>query len=251
MKKLLLGAVSLIALGLVTPASAADLAARPYTKAPPPAPLPLTWAGFYAGINGGGGWSRNCWNLTGFTSTLGTATLGDEGCHTASGGTVGGQIGYRWQVNQAVFGLEAQGNWADISGSSVSSIFAPDSNRTRIDAFGLFTGQIGYAMDSVLLYAKGGAAITNNKHQIIDGVTGDVLASTTKTRWGGTVGAGIEYSFAPNWSLGFEYDHLFMGRQDVTLTGTTFVQTDSIKQDVDLFTARINYKFGGPLVARY
>jgi outer membrane immunogenic protein len=67
------------------------------------------------------------------------------------------------------------------------------------------------------------------------------------------VGVGLEYGFAPNWSFGFEYDHLFMGARDVSFTtpGGAFDGTDRIRQDVDLFTARINYKFGGPVVARY
>ena len=71
MKKLLLGAVGLVAMGISAPASAADLAARPYTKAPPPMVAPVyDWSGFYVGINGGGGWSRRCWDLFSTTVSL-------------------------------------------------------------------------------------------------------------------------------------------------------------------------------------
>lgn len=70
--------------------------------------------------------------------------------------------------------------------------------------------------------------------------------------------AATKYGFAPNWSVGLEYDHLFMGRHDVTLTSNgalapvgTFSRTDRIKQDVDLVTARINYGFGRPIIAKY
>jgi outer membrane immunogenic protein len=243
MKKLLLVTASLVALGAAAPAVAADLAARPYTKAPPMVQAVYDWSGFYIGLNGGGGTSRNCWDLVGGIA---------EGCHDATGGTIGGQIGYRWQTGPIVFGLEAQGNWADLSGDNVSAFFAPDRNRTKIDAFGLFTGQVGYAWSNVLLYAKGGAAVTDNKYDIISGAGGGVLASTSNSRWGATIGAGLEYGFAPNWSFGVEYDHLFMDRQNVTFSSPAVaVQTDSIKQDVDLFTARINYRFGGPAVGRY
>ena len=240
MKKLMLVTVSLVALGAAVPAVAADLAARPYTKAPPMIQAAYNWSGFYIGLNGGGGTSHKTWDLVGGLS---------EGSHDATGGTVGGQIGYRWQQGPLVFGVEAQGNWADFSGDNVSNVFAPDSNRTKIDAFGLFTGQIGYAWNNALLYVKGGAAVTDNKYEVISGLGLGTLASTTDTRWGGTVGVGFEYGFAPNWSFGLEYDHLFMGRQDVTFP--VLAQTDSIKQDVDLFTARVNYRFGGPAVARY
>jgi outer membrane immunogenic protein len=241
-KNFLLVSASVIALGAAAPAFGADLAARHmYTKAPPPVAAAIyDWSGFYVGINGGWGTSHNCWDL------VGGAT---EGCHDASGGTVGGQVGYRWQTGPVVFGVEAQGNWADLSGSNVSNVFAPDRNRTKIDAFGLFTGQIGYAWNNVLLYAKGGAAVTDSKYDVISGTTGAVLASDSNSRWGGAVGAGFEVGFAPNWSVGVEYDHLFMGRQTVTFPA--LVQSDSIKQDVDLITARLNFKFGGPAVARY
>ena len=64
MKKFLLGTVGLLALGMAAPASAADLAARPYTKAPPPMVAPIyDWTGFYIGGNGGWGQSRNCWDF--------------------------------------------------------------------------------------------------------------------------------------------------------------------------------------------
>src|SRR5262249_16612790 len=150
-----------------------------------------------------------------------------------------------------VSGVEAQGNWADLTGDNISNVFAPDRNRTKIDAFGLFTGQVGYAFNNLLLYAKGGAAVTDNKYEIVSGFGGGVLASTTNSRWGGVIGAGVEYGFAPNWSVGLEYDHLFMDRQTVTFVSPFVLQSDSIKQDVDLFTARVNYRFGGPVVARY
>ena len=91
-------------------------------------------------------------------------------------------------------------------------------NRTRIDAFGLFTGQVGYAWNNALLYVKGGAAVTDNRYAGLLTGTGIVVDRTTATRWGGTVGVGLEYGFAPNWSAGVEYDHLFMGTQNNAFT---------------------------------
>ena len=120
MKKFLLGTVGLLALGMAAPATAADLAARPYTKAPPPMVAPIyDWTGFYIGANGGWGQSRNCLD---FVERL--ALTFADGCRERSGGLVGGQIGYRWQASQWVFGLEAQGDWADLSNQRVS-LFDP------------------------------------------------------------------------------------------------------------------------------
>jgi outer membrane immunogenic protein len=250
MKKLVLAA-SIVLLGTAT-ASAADLAPR-YYKAPPPVLSPLyNWSGFYAGINGGWGTSHNCWTRT---ATAGVAILpAAEGCHDADGGTVGGQIGYRWQASNWVFGLEAQGNWADFRGSNASLLFGGvATNRTKIDAFGLFTGQVGYAWNNVLAYVKGGAAVTDNRYDglaTISGLVTDTAGSNTK--WGGTVGAGLEYGFAPSWSFAVEYDHLFMGTDNYAFnTAGLATRNESIKQDADLVTVRVNYRFGGPVVARY
>jgi outer membrane immunogenic protein len=243
MKKIWFITASLVALSATAPAFAADLAARPYTKAPPMMMPAYDWSGFYIGLNAGGATSHNCW-------TFGAAS---EGCHDATGGTVGGQVGYRWQTGPVVFGVEAQGNWADFSGSNTSLLFGT-SNQTKIDAFGLFTGQIGYSFNNVLLYVKGGAAVTDDKYNIFTLPGGPLLASSSNnTRWGGTVGAGLEYGFTPNWSVGVEYDHMFMGSQNINFTTPAGLPAgaDSIKQDVDLFTARLNYKFGGPVIAKY
>jgi len=256
MKKTFLVIAASAALGSSVPAKAADLAARPYTKAPPPLVAAIyDWSGFYIGGNGGYANSRNCWN---FVSFAGAPFTAGEGCHNADGAVAGGQIGYRWQTAAFVFGLEAQGDWADLRGSRVSTpafVVAPGdlTINSRLRAFGLFTGQVGYAWNNVLLYAKGGAAVVDNRFFHNFTATNGLINSTSDTRWGGTVGAGIEVGFAPNWSVGVEYDHLFIGRDTLNFAAAPggVATRNSIGQDVDMVTARINYRFGGPGVARY
>ncbi len=245
MKKFLLGTVGLMALGAASvPASAADLAARPaYTKAPPMMAAIYDWSGFYIGGNGGWGQEHDR-----RTDPFGVAL----GSHDANGGTAGGQIGYRWQTGPAVFGLEAQGNWADFTGSNASLVAPAVSVHSKMDAFGLFTGQIGYAWNNVLLYAKGGAAVTNTKYDA--SLAGVVTASSgDNTRWGAVVGAGLEYGFAPNWSAAVEYDHIFQDGNSSTFTTPAGVVTGTFRDsgDTDLVTARINYRWGGPVIAKY
>jgi outer membrane immunogenic protein len=247
MKKLLLSAIGLVTLGLAVPAAAADLPARPYTKAPPMMAAVYDWSGFYVGANGGWGTSSKCWDFE-LTPTI----IFSDGCHDATGGIAGGQVGYRWQSRAFVFGLEAQGDWADLRGSNVSPLTPTFTNRSRIDAFGLFTGQIGYAWNNVLLYVKGGAAVAADRFDVTTTV-GNVLAATApdQMRWGSTVGGGLEFGFAPNWSAAFEYDHVFMGTKTSTFTDTTgfFFGNERIRQDVDLVTVRINYRWGGPAIS--
>jgi outer membrane immunogenic protein len=255
MKKFLLGTVGLIALGMAAPASAADLAARPYTKAAPAYVAPIyDWTGFYIGANGGWGESHSCVD---FLNSVGVAVA--QGCRDRSGGLFGGQLGYRWQAGQWVFGLEAQGDWADLSNQRLSLVNPALSTRTKTSGIGLFTGQIGYAWNASLLYFKGGAAVTDTRFSILDTPTGFELAAASATRWGGTVGVGWEYGFAPNWSAGIEYDHLFMGHANNSFTATdprlVGALNSRISQDVDMVTLRINYRFGGwgkaPVVSRY
>jgi outer membrane immunogenic protein len=141
-------------------------------------------------------------------------------CHDRSGGLVGGQIGYRWQLpnNHFVWGLEAQGDWANLSSSHNSLLFPALTLGAKVDGIGLFTGQWGFAWDTWLWYVKGGFAVTDNNFFISDIGFGVVSASTT--RWGGVIGTRIEYAFSPNWSVGFEYDHLFMSGRDIIFPGS-------------------------------
>jgi outer membrane immunogenic protein len=254
MKKFLMGAVGLVALGMVTPASAADLAARPYTKAPPPMVAPIyDWSGFYIGANGGYAWSHQCLDVTALN---GVADVFAEGCRNAGGGVAGGQVGYRWQAANWVFGLEAQGDWANIRTSRTSLFLPADTWRSQINGLGLFTGQIGYAWNASLFYVKGGAAVANQRWTLFDTVTGIGLAQAERTRWGGTVGVGWEYGFAPNWSAGIEYDRIFSQSDSRTfltpgLAPVVTSITANTRSDIDMVTARINYRFGWGGPARY
>jgi outer membrane immunogenic protein len=187
---------------------------------------------------------------------LGGVTIAD-GCASRSGGVFGGQLGYRWQTGQFVFGLEGQGDWANLSGSRVSPNFPAFSTGVKVDALGLITGQIGYAWNASLFYLKGGAASTRNRFDVWNTASGINVATASSNRWGGTVGIGWEYGFAPNWSFGIEYDRLFMGdaNNSFSVPNPLLVNAaNRISQDVDLLTLRINYRFGGygsPGVARY
>ena len=123
----------------------------------------------------------------------------------------------------------------------------------------MFTGQIGYAWNNTLLYMKGGAALTSDRYRGYLTANGAQISNTVDDiRWGGVIGIGLEYGFAPNWSAAIEYDHMFMQDRFITFTnngtlapaGTAYA-SDRIHQDVDLITVRVNYRWGGAVVARY
>ena len=263
MKKFLQGMIGLAALGMAAPALAADLPANPYSKAPVMIPAWYDWSGFYGGLNGGGGSATNCWTLTNNASVI-LAPPRPEGCNTATGGLAGAQAGYRWQASSWVFGIEGQGDWADFVSSNRNAFLTGPGgagviDRTRVDAFGLFTGQIGYAWDTVLFYVKGGGAVTAARYATADVASGLTIDQGNEIRWGGTAGAGVEFSFAPDWSVAFEYDHLFMGTKNISsfsdglfaLPLGNFSAGNRINQDIDIGVVSLNYRWGGPVIAKY
>jgi outer membrane immunogenic protein len=171
-KKILLTTTALIALG-IAPAAAADLAARPYTKAPAAAIAINNWTGFYLGAMGG------------------YAQENSSGIGTLSGGFAGGTAGYNWQMGNIVLGLEADAAWADV-GATFGGLNA------RIRDMGTVRGRVGYAFDQVLIYGTGGYAWADNRLSIAN-------VSDSKFLSGWTVGAGVEVMFAPKWSVKAEY----------------------------------------------
>src|SRR6266403_4003342 len=118
MKKLVLALTAVAA--FTGSASAADLAARPYTKAPAPVAPAYNWTGFYIfGGAGGGLWNAdsNVNSTGGGFGPAGTALSRDQRLGGSGWfGTVG--VGYDWQFNgRWVAGLFADGQFGDIRGS--------------------------------------------------------------------------------------------------------------------------------------
>jgi outer membrane immunogenic protein len=224
--------------------------ARTYAKAPIADPV-YNWRGFYVGANGGYGSSLNCFDYGGFLSDASFLPIRDN-CITAGGGLAGGQIGYRWQSGAWIFGLELQGDWASLNGTAVSTVFPGNSRRTQIDALGLFTGQVGYGWNSTLIYVRAGAAVAPDRYDTFVTGTNMVSGSTSETRWGGSLGTGVEFGFVPDWSVAVEYDHLFLQTRNITFNVPAIAPTfDGIHQDINLATVRVNYRWGAPVVAKY
>lgn len=212
------------ALSVATAASAADMQARPYSKAPPAMVSPAyNWSGFYIGAMGGFGWG--------------------SGDNEGSGGFGGGTIGYNWQLpgSQFVFGVEV-----DAAGASIKDSFTEDlgggilgTADSKIDSFGSVTGRAGFAMDAVLLYAKGGFAWGNNKSTVSIPVLG-ITSSDSHTHTGYTLGGGLEYLFTPSWSAKAEYMYTSLGGETYTLLGAPL---DSGNIDFHTIKVGVNYHF--------
>jgi outer membrane immunogenic protein len=235
MKKLLLGTVAVIA--LAAPAFAADLPARPYAKAPAyTAPqVVYNWTGFYVGGHIGGAFGGN--------NSL-------EGSNGRFLGGVQGGFDYQFASNW-VIGAEAQYSW--LSNGNGSAVFPGSTVITgKNDQLGSVTGRLGYTWGPTLLYAKGGYAWRDNNNFGV-ATNGVPVAFTTDSNHkdGYTVGAGLEYMFAPSWSAKLEYQYYNFG--STTFTAPLAVAGARFRDDEHTVKLGLNYRFGwgGPIAARY
>ena len=214
--------------GLAGTASAADLARRApppvVTKAPPPVYVPFTWTGLYVGINGGYGFGRSKWD-----------GLVPSSSFDVKGGMVGGQLGYNWQFGQFVWGVEGDGDWTDLRGTANVASCGGLQCKTRNDFLSTVRGRVGFAADRWLPYATGGLAIGNIK-ATVPGFTG-----IDKTATGWTVGGGLEYAFAPNWSVKAEYLFVDLGKENCSIT--CGLPTNNVSLNSNVVRGGINYRF--------
>jgi outer membrane immunogenic protein len=237
-------------------ASAADLAARPYTKAPAYIEPIFNWSGFYIGGHIGGAWTNEEWINTANTTAFGNLSPGQGFRQRNSGVFGGGQMGYNWQANNFLFGLEGTISGLDNHGTVLNTVFGAgldDQFSWRADWMATITGRAGIAYVNNLFYVKGGYAGVNSRLSVSDVLP--PVGSGSQTRWhdGWTVGAGWEYGITQNWIVGLEYDYAQFERKSYQLAGAgggtyTF---DARPRDIQSAVVRLSYKFGGPLVAGY
>jgi outer membrane immunogenic protein len=234
MKKILLAGTALLTVASGS-AMAADLSRAPapapvYTKAPI---MPVfTWTGCYVGGNAGGLWAKKDWTSTPITA--GTSSV------SISSWLAGAQVGCNYQVSAWVFGIQADYDWTNASGSAPDVVVVA-TDQTKIKSLASVTGRVGYAWDRFLGYVKGGGAWEADQYSIF---APGFAASASETRTGWTIGVGGEYAFT-NWLTGFaEYDFYDFGTVANTFTGN-FTTTANIKETKSVAKAGLNIKFGG------
>jgi outer membrane immunogenic protein len=205
-------------------AGAADLSVAPLYKAPPAqVTQAYNWTGFYLGINGGGGWGHSNWDTS-------AASIG------VSGGVAGGTAGYNWQFGNAVLGLEADIDWANLKGTS-SSALCPAGCTTSDTWLSTVRGRAGYAFGGVLPYITGGLAMGD----IRAATPGFAGASSSNAGW--TVGGGIEFALPGNWSAKAEYLHVDLGSFNCG-ANCNGLPNDNVSMHDNVVRAGVNYRFG-------
>jgi outer membrane immunogenic protein len=277
MNKILLGAIVTAAFSAT--AFAADLPARTYTKAPAAAPVSTyDWSGCYVGGNVGAAFDRSDFSTVLSPGPVGANHLGNTSRgqvnsffpvrDDSTGFTGGGQVGCNWQRGAFVAGLEGDFNFSGAKPSVTTNGFVPNgaftfsaTNSMKTDWYATIRPRVGWAADTTLFYATGGLAIARLKYSLVYTDTlPDAIgsASAAQTRLGWTVGGGIEHAFDRNWTVKVEY--LYSQFNSVRATG--LISTQSIgpffngvdgSADLRMQVVRVgfNYKFGGPVVAKY
>lgn len=248
-------------------ASAADMAARPYTKAPV-APVPVvSWTGCYLGANVGYGWSDKDFYVPLNDPFTPGALLAS---HRATGVVAGGQIGCDYQFGgKWVVGIQGMGDWSNVKGAS-PIIGNPDAEyATHIRSFVAATVRLGWlATPNLLLYGKVGMGWVDDHFDQNRNVAAPPLlpvgryAYADATRSGLALGVGGEYLITSNWSVFAEYNYINLGGTK----STTFVSTalnplgagrlfnlDVRQPDLQVVLIGLNYRFNmaGPVVAKY
>ena len=245
MKRVLLGTVGLLAISLSSPVVAADMAARPYTKAPMMAPAPIyNWTGLYIGGHIGGAFDR-------YSSSFGPLVTGGN---NSGGRFLGGvQVGADYQFASTwVLGVEAQYSWL---GRNNNNGFVFPGGFTYFNdqrALGSVTGRLGYGWGPALVYAKGGYAYADTRDAVFLAGAPVAVAFDRSHRNGYTVGGGVEYMFMPSWSAKLEYMYYNFDRSSFTAPAA-LVAFGGFRDEVHTIKAGINYRFGWPgaIAARY
>ncbi len=240
-----------MATAVLMAASASALAADLPSRRPPPpvfVPPPLfTWTGIYIGGDIGYTWGTDNHNVGGVLFN-----------RASPNGLIGGaHVGYNYQVNQFVFGIEG-----DVDGTnfhnSVTDPVTGFANSTRIPIEGSVRGRIGYAWDRALFFATGGAAFADIQHNYNVAGFYDPAGTYSSTRVGWTVGGGVEYALSNNWSVRGEYRYADFGHSANTTFGSVVAGGISVDNHVveHRVTVGFSYKFDmyappAPVVAKY
>src|SRR6188508_115812 len=229
-----------------------------------PLPSSSTWAGFYIGAHGGYGWGKNPFSIPLFPTDAAASA------DSMRGWIAGAQIGYNWQYDRIVTGLEFDLSAANVKGGSTIATVTPDPGVTvsqsfenRVKYLGTLRGRLGWLpLDNVLLYGTAGLAW--ERHELIqnetssEGIDSAVFRGVSPSdHFGWAAGAGVEVMLgSPNWIGRLEYLHYDFGRWMpqasfvLSGSGTSLSLTETAgRQTIDAVRAGLSYKFGPQMAA--
>lgn len=203
------------------------------------------WTGVSIGLNGN--WNFISTDISSSGQTYGPRSFDSRSYGSQSGNGIGGgvQLGFDYQIGNAVLGIQG-----------ITSITSAESSRTvdsqklstELTSYGSLNARLGYLIQPELLaYAKGGLAFGSFKYEDKSSRYGYSGSQDDERHQGWMVGGGIEYLFAPNWSVFAEYDYTDFGKQTVELSYKDAGWGDSFKyeyeQSIGSAVIGVNYRF--------
>jgi outer membrane immunogenic protein len=258
MRKIHFLQVAALATGLATPAFAADL---PMKAEVPVAPV-FSWTGCYVGGHVGGGRGSKAMTdpvqLVQDTLSLGPVTTGVTTVTTTpTGAVIGGEIGCDYQfAGNVVIGIEGTASGTTMKASSLVGLPAGLPGDVALvqannDFLASVTGRIGYAFDTVLVYARGGLAVAGDKYDVSGGTfngLGQFHFQGADNRYGYIVGGGVDWAFTRHWSMNAEYDYYGFGNGNILMTDqvSTLTGVVNVKQSVQVVKVGFNFHIWGP-----
>lgn len=250
MRKLLLANAAALAMTVAGPALAADMP----LKAETPFAARFSWTGCYLGGHVGGGFGKK--DITdpvqlvqdsflGAGSTVGITTVNPS----PTGVVIGGQIGCDYQFAPSwVIGIEGAASGSTMRGTKTVGLplSPPDTAlvKANTDFLPSVTARLGYAIDNVLLYAKGGVALAGDKYDVTGSFGGTPFAfERLDNRVGWTVGGGVDWAFSHHWSAIFEYDYYRFGHGNLLMSDpvNVFSGLVDVKQNIQVVKVGLNF----------
>ena len=236
---------ALFALAMMTPAAAvaADLPARTAASAPAPS-ASINWTGFYVGGNVGYAGASSS-----FTHLEGGAPTGESFTNNPNSVLGGLQLGARYQLdNKFVLGAEFAYDFRHADDQTRTDLNAfPRNRRSELGNLWSLSANVGYSFHRYLAYVKAGYASTSLKYSNINIATDAVLGQSKSTVGGYVLGAGLEYAFTRNISLGMEYNHYrfsVSSQQQYDTAGAAVAAINaSNKLSNNVGLLKLNYKF--------
>jgi len=270
---------ALAALPLGSVAQATDMP----VKALPPVAAAGSWTGFYVGGHIGYGWADKDFSLPDIAGQkFGDCSGNHQECfdfsklgspavsHKLAGLLGGVQAGFNLQSGAFVYGVEGDLSWSSMKEDSLSKL----GNFRRLDCWydvykeidlkahtevnwvATLSGRVGYAIDRVLIYAKGGVAFADQDYNwiVTKGSHDLATAKFSDARTGWIVGGGAEWALGHNWSAKLEYNYMDFGTETLNVATSVCLNGQCSKKDVrvdidehmHVVKLGINYRFGMP-----
>lgn len=187
----------------------------------------INWAGFYIGVQGGYGWGDTSHNFSGLNA----------GEWDTNGGLFGVTWGTNWQRGNWVYGFASDFSFSNVEGAFDGAGCNTGACYTELRNLSTSRVRLGYATDNRLLYVTGGLAYGEVRAGVRNSTDRD-----DETRFGWALGAGLEWAFAPRWSLKAEYIHIDLGDSNIYLAGGAI--PTSVDVTADVVRVGVNYNLG-------